>query len=302
MKVPHRVQQRGHALNLPSQPTLPPVVMTLTGSDPTGGAGIQADILTLASLGCHPVSVITAVTVQDTAGISDFMVMEADLVNDQARYLLEDMPVMAFKAGLLGSVENVAIVAQLAADYPEVPLILDPVLPSGGADEFADEDLIHAMRDILLPQVTLLTPNSIEARRLAANDPDDEDTLTLDGAAQRLLALGCEAVLITGTHENLREVVNILYTQDGTARSNHWERLPGSYHGAGSTLSSAIAGLMATGMPLEEAVSDAQEFTYQTLLNAYRPGMGQHIPDRLFWAREAVEDDEAGEGGDEREN
>lgn len=289
-------------MNLPSQPTLPPVVMTLTGSDPTGGAGIQADILTLASLGCHPVSVITAVTVQDTAGISDFMVMEADLVNDQARYLLEDMPVMAFKAGLLGSVENVAIVAQLAADYPEVPLILDPVLPSGGSDEFADEDLIHAMRDILLPQVTLLTLNSIEARRLAANDPDDEDTLTLDGAAQRLLALGCEAVLINGTHENLREVVNILYTQDGTARSNHWERLPGSYHGAGSTLSSAIAGLMATGMPLEEAVSDAQEFTYQTLLNAYRPGMGQHIPDRLFWAREAGDEDEAGEGGDEREN
>ncbi len=289
-------------MNLPSQPTLPPVVMTLTGSDPTGGAGIQADILTLASLGCHPVSVITAVTVQDTAGISDFMVMEADLVNDQARYLLEDMPVMAFKAGLLGSVENVAIVAQLAGDYPEVPLILDPVLTSGSGDEFADEDLIHAMRDILLPQVTLLTLNSIEARRLAANDPDDEDTLTLDGAAQRLLALGCEAVLINGTHENLREVVNILYTQDGTARSNHWERLPGSYHGAGSTLSSAIAGLMATGMPLEEAVSDAQEFTYQTLLNAYRPGMGQHIPDRLFWAREGADDDEAGEGGDEREN
>ncbi|GGY12411.1 bifunctional hydroxymethylpyrimidine kinase/phosphomethylpyrimidine kinase [Paludibacterium paludis] len=286
-----------------SQPNFPPAVMTLAGSDPSGGAGIQADILTLASLGCHPLSVITAMTVQDTAGVSEVVVTDADLVNDQARYLLQDIPVSAFKVGILGSIENVAIVAQLATDYPEVPLILDPVLASGGGDEFADEDLIHAMRDMLIPHVTLLTPNSIEARRLAANDSDDEDTLTLDEAAQRLLALGCEAVLVTGTHENQREVVNILYSQDGTARSSHWERLPGSYHGSGCTLASAITALMATGMPLEEAVNDAQEYTYQTLLNAYRPGMGQYIPDRLFWARDAAEQEgQEGEGGDEREN
>ncbi|BEV72773.1 MULTISPECIES: hydroxymethylpyrimidine/phosphomethylpyrimidine kinase [unclassified Paludibacterium] len=270
----------------------PPAVLTLAGSDPSGGAGIQADILTLASLGCHPLSVITALTVQDSARVHDLMVIDADWVNEQARLLMEDIPVAAFKVGLIGSVENVAVIAQLAADYPDIPLILDPVLASGGGDAFADEDLIGAMRDMLLPQVTILTPNSIEARRLASNDPDEEDDLTLDECATRLLGLGAEYVLVTGTHENTPEVINTLYASDGTARSQHWERLPGSYHGSGCTLSSALAAILACGSTLLEAVDDAQEYTYQTLINGYRPGMGQHIPDRLFWARETEENEQ----------
>ncbi|SMF28841.1 bifunctional hydroxymethylpyrimidine kinase/phosphomethylpyrimidine kinase [Pseudogulbenkiania subflava] len=273
-----------------------PAVLTLAGSDPSGGAGIQADILTLASLGCHPLSVITAITVQDTAGVSDFLVMEADWVNDQARCLLEDIPVAAFKIGMIGSVENVAVIAQLMADYPDIPLVYDPVLASDGGDDLADDDLIAALRDMLLPQVSVLTPNSIEARRLAANDPDEEDSLTLDDCAKRLLALGCEHVLITGTHENTREVINAHYNQDLKVRQHHWERLPERYHGSGCTLASAIAGMLAAGSAVEDAITDAQEYTYQTLLNAYRPGMGQYIPDRLFWAREVAEDE-----GDETE-
>lgn len=269
---------------------IPPAVLTLAGSDPSGGAGIQADILTLAALGCHPLSVITALTVQDSASVQDIMVIDADWVNDQARMLLEDMPVAAFKVGLIGSVENVAVIAQLAADYPDVPLILDPVLASGGGDSFADDDLVAAMRDMLLPQVTLLTPNSVEARRLASDDPDEEFDLTLDACATRLLSLGCQHVLITGTHENTQDVVNTLYAPDGLARSQSWERLAGSYHGSGCTLASALAALLANGLPLFEAVDEAQQYTYQTLVNAYRPGMGQHIPDRLFWARRSDED------------
>lgn len=270
----------------------PPAVMTLAGSDPSSGAGIQADILTLASLGCHPLSVITALTVQDSASVHDIMVIDADWVNDQARLLLEDMPVSAFKVGLIGSVENVAVIAQLAADYPDIPLILDPVLASGSGDEFADEDLISAMRDMLLPQVTIITPNSMEAHRLASNDPDEEENLTLDQCAQRLLALGVEHVLITGTHENTREVINTLYSQDGTARAQHWARLNGSYHGSGCTLASALAGLLATGTPVLQAVDEAQEYTYETLLHAFQPGMGQLIPDRLFWARDVAEENQ----------
>ena len=202
------------------------------------------------------------------------------------------MPVAAIKIGLIGSVENMAVLAQLAADYPEIPLILDPVLASGSGDAFADEDLIAAMRDMLLPQVTVLTPNSIEARRLASDDPDEEDDLTLDQCAARLLGLGCGHVLITGTHENTAEVINTLYTPDGLAHAQHWERLPGSYHGSGCTLASALAGMLACGAPLMEAVNDAQEYTYQTLLNAFQPGMGQRIPDRMFWARDAAEKEE----------
>ncbi|WP_159880921.1 bifunctional hydroxymethylpyrimidine kinase/phosphomethylpyrimidine kinase [Aquitalea sp.] len=264
----------------------PPAVLTLAGSDPSGGAGIQADILTLASLGCHPLSVITAITVQDTVGVDDFMVLDADMVNDQARFLLEDIPVLVFKIGMLGSVENVAVVAQLIADYPDVPVVLDPVLRSGGGHELADDDLIAAMRDLLIPQVSIITPNSMEARRLAMNDPDEDEELSLDECAKRLLALGCPHVLITGTHENTKEVINSLYSPNGIVRADRWERLPASYHGSGCTLASAIAGMLATGLMLPEAVREAQEYTYQSLVAGFRPGMGQYIPDRMFWARE----------------
>ncbi|WP_199154929.1 hydroxymethylpyrimidine/phosphomethylpyrimidine kinase [Chromobacterium sp. ASV23] len=272
-------------------PATPPMVLTLAGSDPSGGAGIQADILTLASLGCHPLSVITAITVQDTVGVNDLMVLDSDWVNDQARFLMEDMPVAAFKIGMLGSVENVAVVAQLIADYPDIPVVLDPVLASGGGHDLADEDVISAMRDMLIPQVSILTPNSLEARRLASNDPDEDEELTLDQCAERIMALGVPYLLITGTHENSKEVINSLYGQDGVVRSDHWERLPGSYHGSGCTLASAIAGMLATGLLLPEAVREAQEYTYQTLLNGFRPGMGQFLPDRMFWARGEDEDE-----------
>lgn len=274
----------------PSSATLP-VVLTLAGSDPTGGAGLQADLLTLASLGCHPLSVVTAVTVQDTGGVTDFLVMDAEWVVDQARALLEDMKVAAFKVGMIGSVENVSVIAEIMSDYPDVPLIVDPVLASGGGHTFADEDLIDALRDMLLPQTTILTPNSIEARRLAANDPDEEDRLTLEQCAERLTQLGCEYVLITGTHENTKHVTNVLYDSQGKVRADSWERLPGSYHGSGCTLASAIAGMLASGARIPEAVHEAQDYTYQTLKHAFRPGMGQFIPDRLFWARGDNEND-----------
>jgi hydroxymethylpyrimidine/phosphomethylpyrimidine kinase len=271
--LPHDLTKEVTALStLPP----PPAVLTLAGSDPSGGAGIQADILTLASLGCHPLSVITAITVQDTVGVDDFMVLDADMVNDQARFLLEDIPVLVFKIGMLGSVENVAVVAQLIADYPDVPVVLDPVLRSGGGHELADDDLIAAMRDLLIPQVSIITPNSMEARRLAMNDPDEDEELSLDECAKRLLALGCPHVLITGTHENTKEVINSLYSPNGVVRADRWERLPGSYHGSGCTLASAIAGMLATGLMLPEAVREAQEYTYQSLVAGFRPGMGQH--------------------------
>ena len=277
----------------------PPIVMTLAGADPSGGAGIQADILTLASLGCHPLSVITAVTVQDTRSVENFWVMDAEHVSDQARFLLEDMPVSVFKVGMIGSVENAAVIAEIAADYPDVPLILDPVLASGGGDELAREELCEAIRDLLLPLTTLVTPNSIEARRLAASNPDEEDELSLPQAAQRLLQAGVEYVLITGTHDNTVQVCNTLYHRSGMTSREHWPRLPGSYHGSGCTLASAIAGSLANGLSMPDAVREAQAYTWETLNRAFRPGMGQAIPDRLFWARgDATAEDEAPAAGE----
>ncbi len=262
----------------------PPIVLTFAASDPSGGAGIQADILTLASMGCHPLSVITAITVQDTLGVEAMQAIDADWVADQARCLLEDMPVDAFKIGALGSVENIAAIAEILSDYPDVPLILDPVLASGRGDELANDEMVHALRELLLPQTTILTPNSMEARRLA--DIEDEEEPSLAVCAARLIESGCEFVLITGTHEPTTQVINTLYGKTGVVRSDSWQRLPGKYHGSGCTLASAIAAMLANGLELPEAVREAQDYTWHALQKAYRPGMGQHLPDRLFWARE----------------
>jgi hydroxymethylpyrimidine/phosphomethylpyrimidine kinase len=116
------------------QSAFPPIVLTFAASDPTSGAGLQADLLTLASMGCHPLSVVTALTVQDTAGVEGVLAIDSDWVADQARCVLEDMPVDAIKIGMLGSVENIAAIAEIVADYPDVPLVLDPVLASGRGD------------------------------------------------------------------------------------------------------------------------------------------------------------------------
>ncbi len=275
-------------------PALPPIVLTFAASDPTGGAGMQADLLTLASMGCHPLSVLTALTVQDTRGVEAMLAIDPEWVSDQARRLLEDMPVAAFKLGVLASAANVTAIAEIVSDYPEVPVILDPVLSSGRGDALAGEDTIEAVRELLLPQTTIATPNSIEVRRLA-EDEDDASEPELDECAQRLVSLGCEYVLVTGTHESTaHEVVNTLYGERGVVREDRWRRLPGSYHGSGCTLASAIAAALANGLNLPEAVREAQEYTWQALASGFRPGMGQFLPDRFFWAREV---DDAADGG-----
>ena len=278
-----------------SQP--PPIVLSFAATDSSGGAGIQADILTLASMGCHPLSVITAITIQDTAGVEDVLALDPEWVTDQARAVLEDMPVHVFKMGMLGSVEIITAIAEVISDYPNIPLVLDPVLASGRGDELASDDMVMAMRELLLPQVTIITPNSLEARRLAQDDEDENDMPDLNQCAERLLQMGCEYVLITGTHENTLQVVNNLYGTSGVLRTDSWRRLEGSYHGSGCTLASAIAAALANGLPLAEGVYEAQEYTWQSLKAGFRPGMGQFLPDRLFWARDEPDVTDANKAG-----
>ncbi|HCA27782.1 MAG TPA: hydroxymethylpyrimidine/phosphomethylpyrimidine kinase [Betaproteobacteria bacterium] len=272
-------------------PNTPPIVLSFGATDPSGGAGLQADLLTLASMGCHSLSAVTAITIQDTLGVDDMLALDGEWVADQARSVLEDMPVAAFKLGLLGSVEAIAAIAEVVADYPDVPLILDPVLTSGRGDELASDDMIDALRGMLIPQTTLMTPNSLEARRLAINESDDDEDPSLAECARRLVEMGSEYVLITGTHENTPQVINSLYGPQGEIRNDSWQRLPGNFHGSGCTLAAAITASVAHGLDIAEAVQEAQEYTWQTLAAAFRPGMGQFIPDRLFWAREEEEND-----------
>ena len=276
----------------------PPIVLTFAATDPTGGAGLQADLLTLTSMGCHALSVVTAVTVQDTVGVEHYLSMDPELVADQARCLLEDMPVAAFKIGMVGSVAVVAAIAAVVADYPDVPLVFDPVLASGRGDELSDDDTRAALLDLLVPQTTILTPNSLEARHLANELSEEAGEASLLSCAELLLGTGCEYVLVTGTHEQTLKVTNTLYGSEGILRQDDWNRLPGSYHGSGCTLASAIAATLAHQMDISEGVRAAQEFVWESLRAGFRPGMGQYIPDRLFWARQSNDNNGADPDGE----
>jgi hydroxymethylpyrimidine/phosphomethylpyrimidine kinase len=246
---------------------MPPLVLTFAASDPTGGAGLQADVLTLAALGCHPLSVLTGFTVQDTRGVELLEAIPAALVTRQARQLLAESKVAAFKVGVVGSADNVRAVAEIAAEHSHVPLVLDPVLASGRGDALAGEDVPGALLELLVPRATVATPNSLEAERL--------------GGKQRLLDLGCRYVLVTGTHDHAPEVINKLYDARGLVREDRWQRLPGSYHGSGCTLASAIAGALAKGREVPEAAREAQEFTWRALAAGFRSGAGQLLPNRF---------------------
>lgn len=260
-----------------------PVVMTLAGNDPSGGAGIAADIETLVSLGCHPAPVITALTVQDTYNVQSLLPVDSAQVLAQARAILADLPVAVFKVGVIGSADNAAALYTLFSEHPAIPVVLDPVLAAGGGANLTSDPLLEAIQT-LLSCTTVLTPNSVEARRLT---PEAD---TLEACAMALLERGCRYVLITGGHESTSDVVNTVYGNHRRLETWCWPRLPHDYHGSGCTLASAIAALLAHGRnaDLEESILSAlyraQHYTWRSLQAGYRAGGGQHLPNRLFWA------------------
>lgn len=266
----------------------PPVVLVFAGLDPTGGAGLSADIEAIISQGCHAAPIATALTVQNTRNVLDVHAVDPLCVIEQARALIEDMPIAAVKIGMLGSAGMVEAIHTLLRDMPQIPVILDPVLQAGGGTELASGALIEAMRELLLPQSTVITPNSLEARRLAPHADN------LAACALALLEQGCEHVLITGTHEPTEDVENLLFAGHRLLETFRWPRLDGSYHGSGCTLAAAIAGLMAQGNEPLTAIHQAQDYTWQSLEAAYRLGRGQLMPNRLFWGGEQNMIDDGG--------
>ncbi len=255
----------------------PPVVLTLSGHDPSGGAGIQADIESIFSQGCQACSIITALTTQDSCDIKSVIPQPAKIVSEQLKVIMNDIKPAVIKIGLIGSVEVVDVLHEQLKEC-EIPIILDPVLASGRGTELASQALIEAIQTKLLPITTLLTPNSIEARRLAPKGK------TVDECGLELLRYGCKEVLITGAHEESKTVDNRLYNEGALQETFSWDRLPYSYHGSGCTLASSIAALLARGLPLFAAIHEAQEFTWQALEQGFKPGKGQHFPNRFFWA------------------
>lgn len=251
-----------------------PVVLVFAGNDPSGGAGLQADIETLASFGCHGAPVITTVTVQNTTDILKLAPLDAALVVEQAEAILADIQVSAIKIGMLGSVAIIRALGPLLQNCQDIPIILDPILATGGGTTVVDNAMLVALSE-LLSVATVLTPNSHEARRLAG-------ATSLDTCGVKLSQSGSAFTLITGTHEDSSNVVNRLYTANGLLESFTWARLNASYHGSGCTLAASIAALLAKGLPPLAAISKAQEYTWNTLKAGLSIGRGQYLPDRFF--------------------
>lgn len=251
-----------------------PVVLCFSGLDPSGGAGLQADIEAIAALGGHAAVVCTALTVQDSQRVYGFEAVSPALVRQQAEAVLADLPVAAIKLGMLGSGAIADVIAGLLAAHPALPVVLDPVLAANSGGNLADDDLAQALFR-LFPRATLVTPNTVEARRLSGTDD-------LDAAVQALLALGAVQVLLKGGHEPGTEILNRLYSARGLQSESRCPRLHGEYHGSGCTLASAIAAGLAAGLPLQAAITRAEAFVATALARADRPHAdGQFLPLRV---------------------
>ncbi|MBU6490354.1 MAG: hydroxymethylpyrimidine/phosphomethylpyrimidine kinase [Burkholderiales bacterium] len=261
----------------------PPIVLTFGLSDPTGGFGLQADLLTLASMGCHGVSVLTGYTVRDSATCDEVTGLDPDVVATQARMLLEDMPVAAFKVGAATRAEVVSAIAEVVSDYDGIPLILAPDFTVDDEHVLAADELRESIADLLAPQTTVLIADP--ATLIALAQPDSEaEAPSLDAAIAHLLSQGTEYVLSTQT--GAHRLVYTLFSEEGQVRQDMWDQPQYRVMGITDTLGAAIAALLANGQEPAEAVREAQEYLYQATRQAFRPGMGAYMPDRFFWARD----------------
>lgn len=257
-----------------------PFVLTLSGHDPSGGAGIQADIEAIISHQCQPVSVITVLTEQDTHNVLKLIPQSPSDILNQANVLMADIPIKAFKIGLLGHVDTVQAIYTFLCQYPDIPVVFDPVLAAGGGLPLAGEALINAVNELLIAKTTVLTPNTLEAHKLTGleNIHDCGVELTKDG---------CRYVLITGTHDDSADVINQLFHDGKCIQRFAWPRLPHSYHGSGCTLAASIAALMARGLTALDAIAEAQQYTWNALSAGFQPGQGQYLPDRFYWTKDS---------------
>lgn len=273
-----------------------PVVLTFGLSDATGAAGVQADQLACASMGCHPATVITAIATTGREDGDDWLAIDADMVDAQAKSVLQNMPVAAFKIGALAAADQVQPVAEVLADFSDVPVVLDPVLDHSSGEEWQDEDLAEAMRELLLPQTTVVTMSLAQARTFAAlGEPGERaEAFSAADCADHLIECGAEYALISDTEPGGTVLVSLLFDESGLVRRDALPRIAhpagAQFRGAGDTLSAGLAGLLAQGIDVPEAVQEASQYTTAALMHAFSAGLGVAVPDRLFWAGD--DDDE----------
>ena len=252
-----------------------PVVMAFSDLDPSGAAGIQADVETMFSMGCHCSSVATSITAQDTFECRDSVSIDPDVINDQARAILEDMAVTAFKVGLINSVENVHAIYKILRDYPEKPVIFAPALNS--LHSHYALQIIESIRTLLMPLTHIVAINQKEVGVLCPRSD------TLEASIHEILDLGTEFVLVNDIGSDMQLTLNRMYTSQGESREWLWQRLPHNYLGSGSTLVASIAAHVAHGFDPITSMDKAQRYTWNSLKSGRRMGMGQHIQNRMFW-------------------
>lgn len=251
----------------------PATVLAISAHDPSGAAGLQADIEAINQCGCRCASLLTATTSQNTEMFEEVFPQPVEQLRKEARLLLADMSFAACKIGMLGAAATADFVADLLAQTGHIPVVLDPILYAGTGAAIADASLLGVLRSRLFPLATVATPNCREARELA--DTDD-----LGRAADQLLALGAANVLITGADEPTPSVINILFRRTAPPVTYEYDRLPHRYHGSGCTLASAIAALLARGLSVEAALEGAQSYTWNALRQGTLLGKGQYHPGR----------------------
>lgn len=257
---------------------LTPVIMSLSSHDPSGAGGIQADIETAASLGCHCTPVITALCAKDTRALKDIVATDTGLLIAQARAILEDMPVRVIKIGLLANVANVEAIHTILNDYPDIPVVLDPVTTIFDNEIMNASAVVNAMLTLLLPLTRIATPNLIEAQSLARRAD------TVDACAHEILETGCEYVLISEASHRSNHFENRLYGDRRLIKQYQWLQPEHSSQCMGAMLASSIAAYLAHGIRLEESVIQGQQFTWQAICAGRRLGMGDYIPNRMYWA------------------
>lgn len=249
-----------------------PNVLVIAGHDPSGGAGIHADIEAIHSLGGLPSTLITGLTVQNSQNVYSFETVSIEMLQKQADVLLEDMEYSAVKIGMTASPAIVGFIQSLLQRLPNVPVVLDPVLAAEAGGGLAEESLNDILLSKIAPLSKLLTPNLPEAQLLTGETD-------IHACGEKLFAQTGTPILVTGTHCNTKEVENILFTEN-SAQGWTWPRLPGTYHGSGCTLASAISYYLAAGHELDDAIAQAQNYVHEALSRAWQAGKGQLIPER----------------------
>jgi hydroxymethylpyrimidine/phosphomethylpyrimidine kinase len=286
---------------LQEQPA-PACVMSFNASDASGAGGLAGDIATIAAMGAHALPVVTSIVMRDTAEVFDHHEIDADVVVEQARSILEDVTIAAWKVGFLGSAEGVSAVAEILSDYPDVPLVA--YMPNlSWLEEEAQQAYLDAFRELVLPQTEVLVGSHQTLTDFLLPDWEGERPASPRELAVAAAEHGASFVLVSSVVlPNVKGgdqfVDNVLASPQGAITGEKFERFETSFVGAGDTLSAALAALLASGAELHAAVGEALTFLDQALDAGFRPGMGSVVPDRFFWALPPADDEAAGEGGD----